>query len=469
MIRFDPSSKLPAYIQIYHQIKENILREHLEKGRRLPSTRELSEMLKVSRNTVEAAYLQLSAEGYIKSRPGSGFFVEDLNLGHFSNTKTRSVQEKKESNPRTSDEQQYHYDFQYGRLSPREFPVKLWRRYLNQAILDGAGNLTSYSEPKGEPGFRIQVMNYLHNYRGVNCSPDQIIILPGTQPCLNLICQLFNKDFHQIAMEDPGYDGARYVFENSNYAITPIGFDSKGVKIAELKKSGSKLIYITPSHQFPMGYVTPIQKRLQLLEWAENEGGYIIEDDYDSELRYSGRPIPSLQCIDRKGRVIYTGTFSKAFSPAIRMSYLVLPVSLLTKYKNVFKEYDCSVPWIQQKALEQFMIEGHWTSHIRKICQSNKRKHDLLIKCLEKYFGTAITIHGKNAGLHILVEFHSGLQERDAISKAKRKGVKIYPVSPYWIRSNLYKNNFVMLGYSSLSEEDILEGTRLLRDAWQAD
>lgn len=468
MIILDPASKLPIYIQIYSQMKENILNKRFKKGSRLPSTRELSSMLKVSRNTVEAAYLQLSSEGYIKSKQCSGFIVEDLDPGLLSITKSTDISEKTKVDAEI-DEEPCKYDFQYGKLSVQEFPLKLWRKYLNQALLDGSDNLMAYSEQKGEYGLRIQIMNYLHKYRGVNCNPDQIIILPGTQPCLNLICQLFHKEFRQIAMEDPGYNGARHVFENSNYQVVPISFDSKGVKIKELEKSGSKLIYITPSHQFPMGYVTPIQKRLQLLEWADACQGYIIEDDYDSELRYSGRPIPSLQCIDRKGRVIYTGTFSKAFSPAIRMSYLVLPESLQKKYETTFREYDSSVPWILQKTLEQFMLEGHWESHLRRICLSNKKKHDLLIKCLEKHFGTDITIHGKNAGLHILIEFHSGLTEDKAITNAKRNGVKIYPVSPYWIRSDFYKNNFVMLGYSSLTEEDIIEGTRLLKDAWQFD
>lgn len=469
MIILDPSSKLPIYIQIYNQIKESIINKRLKNGCKLPSTRELSTTLKISRNTVEAAYLQLSSEGYIKSKQCSGFIVEDLNLSLLSNTRCMDAPKINLKLNIKKDDQPCKYDFQYGKLCAQQFPAKLWRKYLNQNLLDGSDSLMSYGEGKGELGLRIQIMNYLHKYRGVNCNPNQIIILPGTQPCLTLICQLFHNEFHHIAMEDPGYNGARHVFQNAGYTVIPINLDSEGLKIEDLEESSAKLLYITPSHQFPMGYVTPIQKRLQLLEWADKCHGYIIEDDYDSELRYSGRPIPSLQCIDFKGRVIYTGTFSKAFSPSIRISYLVLPEALLEKYEKAFSDYDSSVPWILQRTLEQFMLEGHWESHLRRICLSNKKKHDLLIKCLEKCFGNNIIIHGKNAGLHILVELKSGLTEENSITRAKRKGVKIYPVSPYWIRSDLYRNNFVMLGYSSLTEEAIIKGVRLLKDAWLLD
>lgn len=466
MIILDNTAEHPLYIQIYKQIKKKIIEGDFTEGHRLPSTRELSKTLNVSRNTVDAAYLQLSSEGYIRSKRGSGFTVEKIDNHLFSNLVTSP--QKKDSFQHKDLEKEiesYEYDFQYGKLSVADFPVRLWRKLINQSFHKDTADLTAYSERKGNLDLRIEIMKYLNQYRGVNCNPEQIILCAGTQFCLGLLCQLFRNDFTHMAMEDPGYDGARDVFLNFGYQIEPIGLDSDGLCIQELENSKAKLLYMTPSHQFPMGYVTPIQKRLELLDWAVKNQGFIIEDDYDSELRYSGRPIPSLQCIDYNERVIYTGTFSKALSPALRVSYLVLPEPLLKLYDTAFKGYDTSVPWILQKTLEQFMNQGHWENHLKKICLSYKKKHDLLIKTIEQNMGDQVIIHGKNAGLHILLEVE-GYTEKELIDKAMEKKVKVYPVSPYWIRTDLYKNNFIQLGFSSLTEEDIVKGVAILSEAW---
>ncbi|MCG8485688.1 MAG: PLP-dependent aminotransferase family protein, partial [Clostridia bacterium] len=339
-------------------------------------------------------------------------------------------------------------------------------KLTNQSLNTAIEQLSSYNEPKGEIGLRIEIMKYLNQYRGIRCNPEQIIICSGTQPCLNLLCQLFKNDFNHLAMEDPGYDGARYVFENLGYQVIPIDVKRDGIDITQLARTSAKLLYITPSHQFPMGCVTSIQKRLKLLDWAVKNEGIIIEDDYDSELRYSGRPIPSLQCNDFNERVVYIGTFSKSLSPALRMSYMVLPKRLLNQYNTVFTEYESSVPWLNQKTLELFMREGHWENHLRKICLSNKKKHDLLVKTIEKCMGDRVTVHGKNAGLHILLEVHSQLKENELIEKARNKKIKVYPVSQYWIRQHVYDDNFIMLGFSSLTEKEIIEGIPILKEVW---
>ncbi len=380
MIIIDNTSKDPLYIQIYKQIREGIITKQLAEGDKLPSTRQLSKTLQVSRNTVDAAYLQLSSEGYIKSKKCSGFIIEKFDSDLLVNFKPHSAPkntiDQKKIEKRTDD---CLYDFQYGKMSPTDFPVKLWRKLTNQSLNTAIEQLSSYNEPKGEIGLRIEIMKYLNQYRGIRCNPEQIIICSGTQPCLNLLCQLFKNDFNHLAMEDPGYDGARYVFENLGYQVIPIDVKTDGIDITQLARTFAKLLYITPSHQFPMGCVTSIQKRLKLLDWAVKNEGIIIEDDYDSELRYSGRPIPSLQCNDFNERVVYIGTFSKSLSPALRMSYMVLPKRLLNQYNTVFTEYESSVPWLNQKTLELFMREGHWENHLRKICLSNKKKHDLLV------------------------------------------------------------------------------------------
>ena len=466
MIVLNEESQFPLYTQIYQQIKEQITDGELDEGSRLLSARLLAKTLNISRNTVDAAYLQLCSEGYIKSKPCSGFVVEKFDNAMFAELKTKKINRRENDMPvRAVDADDRTLNFQYGKLSIEDFPVRLWSKFSNQNMHDAAG-LAAYGDRKGELELRVEVMKYLNKSRGVHCRAEQVIICSGTQPCLSLLCQLFRKDHSAIAIEDPGYDGARCVFINHGYNVQPIGVTPDGLDIRQLDESMAKLVYITPSHQFPMGFVTPIQKRVELLEWASRRDGFIIEDDYDSELRYSGRPIPSLQCIDTAGHVIYIGTFSKAFSPALRVSYMVLPEILLNRYEDIFGKYNSPVPWLQQKNLANFMISGQWESHIRKMCLSCKKRHDLLLSLIHSEFGEKVTIHGRNAGLHVILEVHTNMQENELISRAQGSGVRVYPVSQYWMRPNIYSDNMILLGFSSLSESDITDGIHRLSQVW---
>lgn len=470
MIVLDNDSKVPLYLQIYHQIKEEILSEQISEGSKLPSTRALSTTLDISRNTVESAYLQLCSEGYITSKAGSGFIVEKLESNIISKLKREDLEDikkHKKTLPRANSEDNYKYDFQYGSLSASDFPLSLWRKILNKCLSTlNSESMTSYNSSKGELELRIEIMKYLNRSRGVSCSPEQIIISSGIEHCLSLICQLFRQHFKEIALEDPGYMGARDIFINNGYSIVPIGLDSDGINLEQLENSSAKVAYVTPSHQFPTGSVMPAPKRLKLLDWAIRKNGIIIEDDYDSELRYNSRPIPSIQGIDSKEYVIYIGTFSKSLSPSLRLNYMVLPQAWLARYDILFNRYQASVPLIEQKIIQQFMHLGHWDSHLRKICLSNKRKHDILIHTIHELMGDKVTIHGKNAGLHILLELNNGLCEEEIIKRAKNYGVKVYPVSTYWIRLEEYSNNMVLLGFGSMSKSDIVEAIKLLNDAW---
>ncbi len=470
MIILNDKLNEPLYMQIYRQIKEKIISGKIAEGTKLYSIRTLSNSLDVSTNTVNYAYQQLCLEGYITNKARSGFFVQRLdnqllfNLRkHNYNKNTENLKSKEYDKPNNT----YKYNFQYGKLSPNYFPIYLWRKILNQLLsLSTLENMVSYNERKGEEGLRTEIMNYLHTSRGVSCQLEQIIICSGTQSCLNLICQLLKEHSTDIAIEDPGYDGARVVFINNELNVIPISLEDDGVKLSELKNSDAKIIYTTPSHQFPTGSVMPIQKRLKLLEWAIDNDSIIIEDDYDSELRYTGKPIPSMQSIDSKGRVIYIGTLSKSLSPALRISYMVLPEGLLKRYNDIFKKYVAYVPWLEQKTLEKFMNFGHWETHLRKICHSNKKKHDVLVHTINKLMGEKVIIHGKNAGLHVILEFKNGLSEKDLITRAKNHGVIVYPVSRYWIRLEEYTNNMILLGFSGMSEENIVKGINILNKAW---
>ncbi len=242
--------------------------------------------------------------------------------------------------------------------------------------------------------------------------------------------------------------------------------EKDGIDLEQLENSSAKIVYITPSHQFPLGSVMPIQKRLKLLSWAIRKDGIIIEDDYDSELRYNSRPIPSIQSISSGKNVVYIGTFSKALSPSLRMNYMVLPQKWLKKYDKLFSRYQTSVPVIEQKIMQQFMNLGHFESHLRKICIANKKKYDVLTHTVKELMGNKVIIHGKNAGLHILLEINNGLGEEELIIKAKNHGVIVYPISIFWMKPEEYSNNMVLLGFGGLLESDITEGIKLLNDAW---
>lgn len=472
MIILYNDSNVPLYLQIYEQLKEKIISGEILEGNKLPSTRRLSNILNVSRNTVESAYMQLSSEGYVLSKAGSGFIAQKLDNSIISMLKKEdsSIDKNPISTISSNSDDNYKYNFEYGKLSAPDFPLRLWKRISNKCLSSiSSEDMTSYSAGKGEVELQIELMNYLKKSRGVSCNPEQIIISSGSEYSFSLLCQLFRGDFDEIALEDPGYIGAKNIFINNGYTVTPISLEEDGINLNELESSSAKIVYVTPSHQFPIGLVMPIAKRLKLIDWAIRKNGIIIEDDYDSELRYNSKPIPSIQSIDSKGSVVYIGTFSKALSPSLRLNYMVLPKSLLEIYHKRFNRYQSSVPLIQQKIIQQFMHLGHFDRHLRKIYLVNKRKHDVLVHAIQEFMGDNIILHGKNAGLHILLEFNNGLTEKELITKAKTYGVKVYPVSVFWTKVEKYPNNMVLLGFGGMPESDIIEGIKILKEAWLSD
>lgn len=474
MIYINENSKIPIYQQIYEQIKEDIIKGILVEGDKLTSTRLLAKELCVSRNTVENSYSQLSLEGYVESLPGSGFVVKNINeelLFYPSEISDKLhkniVKDNNESSLFNDDPLLYKYNFQYGHFDDSIFPYSLWRRLTAEALLStDTKKINFYNHNQGELDLRMEIMKYLQVSRGVSCTAGQIVICSGNQHALDLICKIFSKYSPKIAIEEPGFDGARIVFENNNFEINPIPVKSDGINISELENSSAKLVYITPSHQFPTGVVMPIQNRIRLLHWATRNDGVIIEDDYDSELRYHSRPIPSLQSIDKNERVIYLGTFSKALSPGLRMSYMILPKWLLSKYNGLFNGYYSTVPWLQQKILSLYMSGGHWERHLRKARLSYKKKHDTLIQTLTNLMSDKVIIHGNNAGLHIILEFVNGENQDWLIEKAKAYKIKVYPISPFWYIKESYSNNMILMGFSMLNEEEIIEAITILKKIW---
>lgn len=466
MLYIDRESKIPIYMQIYEHIKWDILNGNMPVESRIPSTRVLANELHVGRNSVENAYDQLKLEGYIISIPGSGYLVNRLEFeliqelpkgkhpGNFMMEQPASPPDKSK------------YSFQYGELDETNFPKKLWRMHLadvlDEPLIHSPNN---YADGKGDPQLRQQIKNYLYLNRGVQCETEQIILCSGTQSALEMIIKLLSVE-KTIAMEEPCYNGARAVFLSNGFQIQPVPVDEEGINLQKLSQQKSSIVYLSPSHQFPTGAVMPIQNRLEILNLARKQDMMIIEDDYDSEFRYKGRAIPSLQSIDQSGRVIYVGTFSKALSPGLRMSYLVLPYWLLGTYHEKYRGYQCTIPLIEQKTLLYFMQAGNWAKHIRRVCLSQKRKHDTLLAAIHNILGDRVRIFGHNAGLHILLEFLDGQQEDALLQKALQYGVLVCPVSPFWLEKGNYRGNTLMLGYGKIKEKDIEPAVELLNQAW---
>jgi len=468
MIYIDKDSAIPLYMQIYTRIKEDILSEDIGKGSVLPGTRVLAQSLGVGRNTVNNAYKQLEVEGYIVAQKGVGFVVldvidNDLPIQKQSNSshlpiKDASVHEKKDN---------YKYNFQFGNFPPDNFPVNLWRRYTCE-ILYGSDiqAINRYQDKQGDLGLRVELKKFLKRSRGVNCSEDQIVVGCGLHYLLEIVCKLIANKGKTIAFEEPGYHGSRNVFINNDYAIKPISVTRNGLDFDALQKSRAGAIYVTPSHQFPLGTVLTLQKRKQLLSWAVENNAYIIEDDYDSEFRHNTRPIPSLQSIDCDDCVIYIGTFSKSLSPSIRVNYMVLPNQLLPVFKNVFHSYQSTVSWLTQRILYKYLESGQYERHLRKVSLIYKKRHDILVQTITQQMGDKVIIHGRGAGMHIVLEFINGEEQDWLISRAKDFGIKVYSTMPYWMNKSNCLKNTLFIGFSSLDEKEIIDGITILNKAW---
>ena len=267
-------------------------------------------------------------------------------------------------------------------------------------------------------------------------------------------------------MEEPGYNGARDVFINNNYNLYPIPTSKDGLIISSIHRSGACAAYVTPSHQFPYGTVMPIFQRKELLNWAIANDAYIIEDDYDSELRYDANPVPALHSLDTDDHTIYIGTFSKSLSPSLRVNYMVLPVRLLTRYCSLFRSYNSPVSWVTQRILAAYMRDENYERHVCKMCLTYKRRHDVFVQEATKMFGSKVILHGRGAGLHFVLEFPGGEEQDWLIKQAEKVGVKVYPMIPFWKDRNTCPQNLLFTGYSLLNEQQIRKGIALLQSAW---
>ncbi len=468
LIPIDGKSKKPLYEQIYSYICGEIQDGGLRTGERLPSTRTLAQHLKVSRSTTQMAYDQLLAEGYIESRPYKGYFVAGLE-------ELVKVERRPDGEMRLSDSGKKEQraagwiDFSPRGIDLESFPYNTWRKLSKNTLVDDNREFFHSGDHQGEPGLREAIRRYLHSARGVNCAAEQIIVGAGSEYLLMLLSLVLGAG-NRVAMENPTYKQAYRVLCSLGYEVCPVEMDAWGMDPGFLESCRADVAYVMPSHQYPTGIVMPVRRRQELLKWAAGPGPgerYLIEDDYDSEFRYKGKPIPALQGMDPNGRVIYLGTFSKAVAPAIRVSYMVLPYRLLERYREHAGFYASTVSRIDQNILYQFLAQGHFERHLNRMRTVYKGKHDALlaaVRPLEENF----IIQGEYAGLHILLTDQAGRSERQLIDLAAAAGVGVYGISGYYIRqkSSVIPST-VIIGYASLSEEDIVRGVERLVGCWQ--
>lgn len=471
MLHLTPHQRTPLYLQIYEQLRQGILTGALPEGSRLTSTRRLAAEMQVGRNTVENAYAQLAIEGYVTSVPGGGFVINGVQydvhpLGKSTHPQTAKHLSTSEAH------RECLYDFHYGNMEAALFPYRAWRRVSAAVFADpddkGANRnaMHAYEDVQGSPALRTEIARYLYKSRGVHCSVGQVVVCSGIQGGLSAITRLFGPAHRCVAMEEPGYLGARVVFQSAGMEICPIPVLDDGIDTAALAASPARVAHIAPSHQFPTGAIMPIRKRKEILHWADACDGLIIEDDFNSEFRYNGKPLPSLQSIDDAGRTIYMGTFSKALSPGLRVGYMVLPHRLLDAFADACLGFQSTVPLFDQMILARFMADGHWERHIRKMCQINKKKHDTLMQAMTSRFGDRVRVRGRNAGVHVLLEFTGGEHEDELIRKAAGHGVRVYPASPNWLDRRGHRDNSLLLGYGMIPERDIPAAVDLLHHAW---
>src|SRR2546422_616969 len=493
-IKLDGSGTLAQ--QIYHTLRRAILAGQLAPGARLPATRTLAHELGVSRNTVLLAYDQLLAEGYTVGQTGSGTYVAaalpDVTLSppdadaytararegttlRLSTYGRRVAQNTSISPPSALPHcHPVRYDFRYGLPDVAAFPHETWRRLLARRARTVSVSALHYGPPEGYAPLREAIAAYLRRSRAVLCDPEQIIVVNGSQQALDLTARVLLDVGDTVLIEEPHYQGARHVFLAAGAELVTVPVDAEGLVTTALPdaRAGARLGYGTPPHPFPPGAIMSLVRRLALLQWAETSEVYVLEDDYDSEFRYAGRPVEAVQGLDRSGRVIYVGTFSKVLFPALRLGYLVLPPPLVPLFTAAKWLTDRHTSTLEQAVLTDFIHEGHFEHHLRRSRTRNAARRAVLLDALSTYLGPRVEVSGAHAGVHLLVWLRDVAPHQLGvyIDCAARAGVGLYSVTPYYLtpppRAGL------LLGYAAMTAEEIRAGVQCLaavldHGAWQ--
>ncbi|MDI1338469.1 PLP-dependent aminotransferase family protein [Polaromonas sp.] len=476
------SSAAPLNRRVYQALKSGIREGRFGPGSRLPSTRALAADLGVSRNTVTLAYEQLAAEGYVASKdrssttvlgieqprtlvqPVAGYASQPVQLSAYA----RRLMQDKIAPPAAAFGRRpgVRYDFRYGSAALDEFPNEIWRRLLSVHARQASRDTLGYGFPAGHLPLRVALADYLQRARGLHCDADQIIIVNGAQQAIDLAARVLLDPGDAVVVEEPHYPGATKTFAAMGARLLRLATDAQGLDTAQLPPAGAgaRLAYVTPCHQFPSGTILPLERRLALLDWAARTGAWVLEDDYVSEFRYEGKPLEPLQALDRLGRVIHVGTFSKTLFPSLRLGYLVLPRSLVQHFiaaKWVTDRFSMLLP---QMALADFISSGQFEKYLRRAGARNAARREALVEALSQHFGDRADIAGGKTGVHLLVWFKDvPPADMDAfIARAAQAGVGLYSIAPYFAEP--LTRCGLLFGYASLSVSEIRTGIRKLAE-----
>lgn len=462
MIELEPQEKAPLYEQLYAALADEIRSGQRAPGTALPGRRTMAAQLGVSINTVDAAYQMLAAEGLAEARPRSGFYVQKT-YGMLHSRAPRPAPAPKVCPAPVAEVPRY--DLSTGSVDTDLFPARSWGR-IQKELLYQRPELLQRGEMQGDEGLRVQIAQYLSAYRGVECTPEQIVVGAGIEYLLGCLAHLFAGA--TAAVENPGYSRTRAVLQNSAIPCTLVDIDQGGLSAQALEASGANLCYLTPSHHFPTGVTMPAPRRAQILAWAAaRPGRYILEDDYDSEFRFDTRPLPSLQGMaGPDGPVVYLTTFSKSLAPGIRIACMVLPRNLLARYRQDFAVYANTVGRFDQQTLAQFMAGGYFTRHLARMRLVYKRRMEAFATALRREL-PGVTLGSVHSGLHFLLTLPGAGGELAMVRAAAQEGVRLRGLSEYYLaRRELCPPDTVVAGYSALKEEDIPAVAAALARAW---
>ncbi len=422
LLQFDHNTSNPLYVQLYQYLKEEITQGHMAAGEKLPSLRKLSRDLGISITTTELAYNQLLVEGYVISKPQSGYYVAQV--AEAAPLMESAAKGEMEFSKYTFEESPFKYDLSC-------FDFNKWKKCGSRILNDYSHMLLFESDPQGEAALRFEISKYVYKSRGVIATPDQIVIGAGTQQLTGHLCRIMRKmNIGHVATEDPGYVPVQNIFRDHGFSITKVPVEADGIKIDKLPANIPTAVYVSPSNQFPTGSIMPVGKRYRLLEWAKENNSFILEDDYDSELRYFGKPVPALQGLSQNSRVVYLGSFSSTLFPAIKISYMVLPKEMTPIFHAIKSDYTQTCSKTEQLTLALFMEEGFYYTNIRKLRNLYAQKLQVALTAFEKYGGgIAQPANRTNSGINIILKVRTKKAPTALCEMAKSIGLNVLPVS----------------------------------------
>lgn len=468
MLTYDLSKKetLTIYEYLYQCIKRDILDGILHADDKLPSKREFAKHHQISLKTVENTYEQLLTEGYIYSEEKRGYFVMPLGSDHANRGSAHENHMPFSVYQGNLDDDYYFADFTSNQAAIDRFPFDTWAKVMRSVLSEKQSELLKTVSFQGIYDLREAIAKYLYGFRGMQVSPDQIIIGAGTEYLYGRLIQLLGRD-HVYAVEDPGYQKIMKIYQANAIPWEYVAVDENGMQIDKLYESKASVVHVSPSHHFPTGSIMPIARRRQLLEWAEQDRErYIIEDDYDSEFRFSRKPVPAIQSINHNHRVIYLNTFSKTLAPSIRISYMVLPRKLMERYINTMNFYSCTVSAFEQYAMADFMKKGYFERHIHRMKKYYKEKRDCLLNVLEESsLRDYVTIDETDAGNHFLMKLRTSLSDTELKWFARENGIRLDCLSEYCVKNKETFAHTIIVNYSDLDEYNFRKALHILSDA----